>query len=64
MKENATKWRDCMATKALRGAGFGPQANNILVKENVDNTVESTHNMSLFSCFALPALSFIRVYIQ
>ena len=29
---------------------------SILVTEHFDNTVESTHNMSLFCCFALPAL--------
>ena len=29
---------------------------SILVTENVDNTVENTHNKSLFCCFALPAL--------
>ena len=29
---------------------------SIMVTENVDNTVESIHNMSLFCCFALPAL--------
>ena len=28
----------------------------LLVGEHFDNTVESTHNMSLFCCFALPAL--------
>ena len=29
---------------------------SILVTEQFDNTAENIHNMSLFCCFALPAL--------